>query len=508
VSTLICLGGWMFVLYMPNQYAVSAKIFVDTRSMLRPLLRGLAVTNTNLESSALLMRRTLLTRPNLEEVARKTDLDLTVKTNQAFDNLVSKLAEKISLAGTDRDNIFSIAYESPDPQLAKRVVDEILNTFLEAALGSTRKDTAVTQKFLDEQIAEYEKRLIEAEERLKAFKQKHVGIMPGEGSNYYGNLKQAAAALAQAELQLREIENRRNELKRQLEGEIPVFGLMEDSPITQSISSPYDSRIAALESQLDVLLLKYTEKHPEIVGIRNTIATLEEKREEELQMLAEAYAEEPDGSPAVAESPLYREMRMALGQADAEVAALKTRVDEYRKRAQEMAKLVDTIPEIEAELKRLDRDYGLNKSQHMALLKRRESARLSHEVDQSSDEVKLKVIDPPRVPLTPIGPDRIRYLSVAFFAALAAGGGLAFLLAQINPRFHTLDELKELTQLPVLGTVMMVSSSRQRTERRMELAMFGLVFSGLVASFIGLITLETLQFDLHGKVLKLTELVT
>ena len=153
-SFLVCLAGWSYTFYLSNIYEVSATVFVDTRSMLRPLLRGLAIDTNTLASEANMMKRTLLTRPNLEEIARKTDLDLTAKSEKEFSAIVESLAKRIKITGTSRDNIYVISFESSDPQQAKRVVDEMLSTFLESALGTNRKDSDVTQKFLDAQIAD------------------------------------------------------------------------------------------------------------------------------------------------------------------------------------------------------------------------------------------------------------------------------------------------------------------------------------------------------------------
>lgn len=508
LSTVVCFGGWFFALYQPNIYEVKAKIFVDTRSMLKPLLQGLAVDSQSLASSASLMKRTLMTRPNLEEVARKADLDLKSKGDQEFEAVVTALAEKIKLEGTSQDNIYEIGYTDTNAQQAKRVVEELLNSFLEAALGSNRKDTAVTQKFLDEQIAEYEGRLLAAEQRLKEFKQKNVGNMPGEGSSYFTNLQNVRANLQKAEMELQEAQNRSQTLRHQLEGEEPVIGIMGEGAGLQSpVGTPYDARIAKLRDQLDQLLLQFTDKHPDVTGIRQQITELEARRDEQLKQLA-AQQTGDEGAGAVSgmgEGGVYQEIKLAMAEADAEVAGLSARVAAFRQQVGQLERAVETIPEIEAELKRLDRDYGLNKQQYDELLKRRESARLSQEVDQQADDVKLKVIDPPRVPALPIGPNRVQLMTMVLIASFGAGIGLAFLLSQINPRFYSSDELKEITQLPILGTVSLVFSERQRTERRMELAVFAVMLIGLIAIYGGLVTLEALHFNLNGRISSLLE---
>ncbi|MEQ8232940.1 MAG: Wzz/FepE/Etk N-terminal domain-containing protein [Gammaproteobacteria bacterium] len=504
LSLAICILGWSYVFYLPNIYEVRAKIFVDTQSMLRPLLRGLAIDTNALVNTANLMRRTLMTRPNLEEVARKADLDLEAKTEREFDMLVDSLGKRVKLTGTSTDNIYEIAFEDADIQRAKRIVDELLNRFLETALGSTRRDTAVTQKFLDEQIQEYERRLIEAEERLKEFKQRNAGKMPGTGNTYFEDLELARARLKQADLEMREAINRGDVLRRSLAGEEPVFGLMGDQMLDPTATSKYDGRIEKLEEQLDQLKLHYTEKHPDVVGILEQIERLKEKREEELTLLAQNPEPSFSSGPSdPLQGSVYQEMNLAMAQADAEVAALRARVEAYQRDVEALENAVGTMPEIEAELKRLDRDYGLNKQQYEELLKRREAARLSEEADAQADDIKLKVIEPPRIPLAPIGPKRVQLLTMVMLAALGAGAGLAVLLSQINPRFYSSEELKEVAQLPLLGTVSLVFSRRQQTERRMELAMFAVVLLGLFSLYGALVALDSMHVDLNAKLVNL-----
>ena len=496
-SAALSLVGWAVTYSLPNVYQVDAKIFIDTHSMLRPLLKGLAVESDSLASTSELLRRTLLTRPNLESVARKTDLDLQTKTAREFDAVVTTLAANVSLIGTSRDNVFQIVYTDSDKKRAKLVVDELLNTFLEAALGSNRRDTAATRKFLDEQVAEYEQRLLEAEQRLKEFKQKNVGQMPDEGSSYFKSLQSGKTNLRASEQELQETRNRAASLHAQADR-----APMQETPgAPGGPTTQFDARIAKLQDQLDQLLLLYTDKHPDVTGIRSQLVSLRELQAEDLK--SQAAAQSSAGEAGTTNTPrrlVDPELQLAIAQADGQISALMARVAFQKREITELEKAVDTIPEIEAELTRLDRDYGLNKEQYDELQKRREAARLSEDVDQQADTVKLKVIEPPRIPLSPVGPNRIRFMSLALAAGLAIGAGLAFLFSQISPRFYSADELKDVTHLPVMGSVSMVFSEQQRSERRMELAVFSLVLLGLFSVFGALVALESLNFDLKGQV--------
>lgn len=526
-AAAIAFIGWFVVLALPNQFEVSAKVFVDSGSMLRPLLQGMVVNSTLAQDSALLMRRTLLTRPNLEQVARRTDMDLNAQTPEAFDRLITELGSRISITSPRGEDIYTVSYKNSDPKLAKKVVDELLNTFFESALGGSREDRSVTQKFLDEQIADYEKKLVEGEERLKDFKQKNMGLLPGSGPDYFARQQEARGQLDQAKLELSEALRRRDELKRQLDDartgandEEALFGMRPQDmalpsagaaqpTVTQAeleASSPevmqLSARIQAMQAKLDELLLQYTDKHPDIVALRETIAQLEKKKADVIKALPPPPPPQPvagpsgPGGPVV--NPIIESLTINLSDAEATAAALTTRVQEYEERARKASEMANTTLQVEAELKRLDRDYGLFKQQYDQLIERREAARMSQQAEQTASDMQLKMLEPPRLPLAPVGPNRPLLLSGVFGGSLAAALGLALLLAQLNPRIFTRLELQQVTGLPVLGAVSLVSNRWRKSEKRMELAFFGLVFLLLSGFYGGLMTLQLLEVDLHG----------
>ena len=165
-----------------------------------------------------------------------------------------------------------------------------------------------------------------------------------------------------------------------------------------------------------------------------------------------------------------------MGEAEASVVALQVRVKEYQRRVNELKNKVDTIPKVEAELSRLNRDYAVNKTNYETLVARRESAIISEQAQQSSDTVKFKVIDPPRVSLSPVGPNRILFDTAVLFGGLFIGCVFAVFLSQIKPTFEHRGTVMEVVGLPVLGSVSMVWSQRQRIKNKLEVFSFGLVF--------------------------------
>ncbi|HZF27061.1 MAG TPA: XrtA system polysaccharide chain length determinant [Steroidobacteraceae bacterium] len=479
----IAITGWGIVLSMPDIYEAKAKVYVDTETVLKPLLSGLAV-NTDMTSQVNMMSAVLMSRPNIEKIVRDTDLYLRAKTPEDTERLLASLPAQVSLGG-GRDSTYVIAYRDADPQMAHRVVRRFLDTFVEDSLGVKRDDSAGAQRFLQQQIREYEQKLRAAEDRLADFKKQNVGLMPSERGDYYTRLPTEINLLEELRAKYRATEDKRAELDRQLKGEEPTFGLTGASGPT----GPNDALIAQYKAQLETLLVQYTEKHPQVIAVRETIAKLEEENRKAVASGQRGPATAIDPNTAALRkldiNPVYQTMKISLSQTELELVELKNKIRDQQALVSDLRSKVNTIPEVEAQLARLNRDYDVNHQQYTALLQRLESARLSDEAEQSSEHVKFRVIEPPLVPLNPVAPNRPLLLTVALLVALVGGGALALLLHQLNPVFSTRTTLQEQLGLPVLGTLSLVLSQLQQKELRLQPAYYAIGVALLILVFAG-----------------------
>ncbi len=464
IAWIVCIVGWAVIYKMPDQYETRAKIYIDTQSLLKPLLRGLAV-QTNIDQQIRLMVRTLLSRPNVEKIIRLADLDLHTNNQEEFDQLVKKLQKEIKFKKAGRGaNLYELLYVDSDKELGQEVLQAVITVFIENSIGETRDDSQSAKVFLNKQIKLYEKRLVEAETRLKDFKQKNVGMLPSSGKDYYSRMQQAKARLNQAELALREAERQKEALEAEIEGEVPSFGLGSRRSLVEGFSTPYDARIESMEKNLDDLLLQYTEKHPDVISVRRVLANLRSKQaKEQAKMKVELGTDA--GSYELNKNPVFQQLKINLGQITAQIATLKVRVEEYKKQYEQLQKMVNTIPEIEAQLKALNRDYAITKKQYNEFLERRESAAISESVEQTTDSVQFKVIEAPRVEPKPVGPKRILLSSLVLLAGLGIGVGIAFVISQIKPVVLSGRELSRMTGLPLLGSISAITSPVQRKRR-------------------------------------------
>ncbi len=472
--------GAGIVLRVPDKFEANARVFVDTQSILKPLMTGLTV-QPNIDQQVVMLSRTLITRPNMEKLVRMADLDAGETSKQQKDALIDNLMRTLeikTMAG--RENIYGLGYRDTDPERAKRVVQSLVSIFVESSLGNSRKDSDTAKRFIDEQISIYEKKLEEAESRLKEFKLKNIAINLEDGKNNIGRMSSYGEQVNRAKLELREAEMARDALRRQILGDGKSMGSAE-------VALPeMDSRIDTQKKNLDNLLQKYTELHPDVIGTRRIIKELEAQKKEEIEALRKAAAANPDALVGSANNELKR----SIATAEANVASLKARVAEYESRFNQLRHLVQNEPEMEAELAQLNRDYAVHKKQYEDLVSRRESASLSGELESVAGVADFRVIDPPSVSSKPVAPNRMILLPMALVAALGIGLAVCFLASQIRPVFTDTKTLREVTELPLLGSVSLVAGHKNRIRESAEFKRFVAALAALIGLYmVGMVVL-------------------
>ncbi|UMR29329.1 chain length-determining protein [Massilia sp. MB5] len=475
---LIALAGWAKVAAMPDDYQTTARVFVDTQSILKPLLSGMTSV-PNIEQQVAIMSRTLLSRPNVERVIRMVDLDIGTRTAREHEQQVDELMRQIRIGSTGSYDIYTISYNHRDPHLVRDVVQSLLTIFVEGSFKGKKGDSDKAVQFIDEQIRSYEEKLQSAENLLKEFKLKNNFLLPRQGIDFGAQLLMSSDALNNAQLELTEAEQARKAIRAQIEGEEPVLGV---DPLPSTIeNSELDARLLALNKNLDTLLMQYTDQHPDIVAARRLIAQLEQRKVEESKQKSAA------GDPGRNYSPMLQQLKVALAESGAKVASVKARVQDMQQRHARLLAHSKAVPEIETQLAQLNRDYQVNKENYEKLIGRREAAKLSGDLSSTTEMMSFKIIDPPTVPLRPIGPNRALLCSLVLAAALGAALLLAFLISQVRPTFLSPSELRDRTGLRLLGTVAMSWTLQEKIRRRRSHLCFGSGLAGLACAYGGVL---------------------
>ncbi|HKO89270.1 MAG TPA: XrtA system polysaccharide chain length determinant [Burkholderiales bacterium] len=482
VAWAVAIVGAILLFRMPDKYEASARVYVDTESVLKPLMSGLAV-QPDVDQQIAILSRTLISRPNVEKLIRMTDLDLGVTSTRDKESLVESLMQTLQVKGGGRENLYTISYRHTNPSEAKRVVQALLSIFVESGIGDKRNSSDTARRFIDEQIKVYEAKLEEAENRLKDFKLKYMGFYGGEGRDYFSQLAQLSDQISVARLELRASQQARDALKRELAGEEPIY-LPEGADATLSGPLPeIDARIDTLKRQLDDMMRTYTDKHPDVVGTKRVIESLEEQKRKDLTEIASR--KKADGTPQrpVNNNPVFQQIKIQLAETEANVAALEGRASELQTRYDRLKATAQMRPQIEAEFTQLNRDYDVQKRNYEALVSRRESAALGGEMDAAAAVADFRIIDPPAASPNPVAPNRSLLLPAVLLIALGAGLFVSFVMSQVLPTFHDARGLREAVQRPVLGTVSMLSTPTVARQRRRSVLMFAGGVAGLVAVY-------------------------
>ena len=462
VSWIVALLGWTVVYGLPDQYTSTAIMNIDTESLMKPLLKGLSV-ESEVEKGEDILSRRLLNKDNLEKVIKQTDLKSKATSEEAMDRLTEELAGSLVFERTGGEKaIFSLSLEGRSPELVYQIVSRSLESLVESTLQSARTDTAAAQEFLDDQITKYEKRLSIAEQTLAEFTRENIGLMPDEAGGYYKRLQGEQDQLEQLRTDLRLAEQRLVEMNKQLKGELPILGGSQMSKLRQ------------YREQLQDLLTQYTESHPDVKALRAIIAET---------LAAENAEPEVLGMDDTEYNPAYEELKAGARNASIELETIKVKLADQQVKVTELQSSLDLIPEIEAKLAKLNRDYDVTNNRYLKMVERRETARLSQAVGESGSNINFRIITKPEVATEPSGPNRMLLISLIFAAAIVAGLAWGFLKYSLQPTFIFLRQLSDQIGLPVLGTVGLYLGTGHKIKRKMQLTSYLLVFSLLVVSY-------------------------
>ena len=490
VAWIASLVGVVWVWRIPDRFEASARVYVDTDSILKPLMAGLAV-QPNFDQKIGMLSRTLISRPNMEKLVRMADLDLKSQSKEEADALIDQLSRGVQIRGATGVNLYTLAYNDTEPERAKRVVQSLVSIFVESGLGASRKDTDSAKTFLAEQIKAYESKLEAAEARVKEFRIRNLELQNPDGKDATARLAEVNTALETARQQLREAESTREAVRQQLATErARILAAANASPAeaTFPVATPeLDSRIEAQKRTLDGLLQRYTEQHPDVLSTKRLIKDLEEQRRKEateLRKAAIAAAAAQGQSNVGSTNPAIQEGSRALAAAELQVATLKARVSDLSSRFQAAREGMKTAPQLEAEAAQLNRDYAINKKNYDDLVARRQSAVMSGELDVASGMAEFRLIDPPRVTPQPVSPNRAALNFGVLMASLGLGALVAFASSQLRPTVNDPDELRNLTGLPLLGVVTMLASDEDRRQQRLGLYRYFAASGSLVGLFV------------------------
>jgi polysaccharide chain length determinant protein (PEP-CTERM system associated) len=457
------LVAWLAISSLPDVYEAKAKIYVDSSSRQGPLLAG-SLVNSELDTQLTFVQATLTSRPYLVKLLDRLQSDgqyqfsasqrSTILESLQTDVVVAPEGRSPSGAG----RLFIVSYKHSDRSLALAVVDQLVANFVEQSRSGSRQQTENVQNALEMQRKDLEARLASSETQLATFKKQNIGVLPGQGGDNFTRLQTERDNLQVARNQLAVLQRQRETVNGQMRGEVRVQPVSGSQTGGVAAQKDIDARIKDAESKLEDLLVSYTDRHPEVLALRQNIADLRTRREAELLSLEQGGL--GSGSLNVTANPVYQSLRAQLAKVDVDLAVAREDIAQRERRIATLQSNAATAPDIEAELSRLNRDYSVTKGQYDSVLDKVQRAQLSESADET-EVVKYQLVEPPSARSNPVAPKRILFLLAAFVLSIGGGLVVAFLFNQLQPVFHSSASLAKELRLPVLGSV---TSGSQTTE--------------------------------------------
>jgi len=472
-TAVLCAIG---VAAIPERYEASSRIYVDTQTVLKPLMANLAY-QPDIDQQVGMLARTLISRPNVERLVRRPELGLDVSSRPKTDALVSSLMNQIRITPTPEGNLYDITYRGSSPSGAQHLVEATVDMFVNASAGAKKRDSQDAGRFIEAQIEAYRVKLNDAEDRLQAFRARNVGVAGVSSLEYFNRIALLSEQIDKLDADLEAAVHSRDAYRRELGLDTSRANASNSDGDAPAGPPEIEQRLTDQRKQLDEQLGRYTEAHPDVIATRHVIEQLEaQAHEARMQPVGLVRRVNTSGGAG------GQQLRISLAELEARVNAMQSQ------RARQGAQLADTralsarLPQVEAEYAQLNRDHDALRVNYESMVARRESAALGVKLDETSQLAEFRVVEPPRVSPAPVFPSRLHLAAIALVLSIAAGLGAAMLVDALSPTLVEPDDLRRLTGRPVLGAMTVLPTADRHLAQRRG----GLTFAAAAAAMFTL----------------------
>lgn len=467
---LIALFVGLFLL--PRKYVSTTSVLAQESDILQPLLENRAVSTQAVDRAGL--ARQVVFSPKVMRQLLTIGGWMDEKPSAVMqDRLIEQIRDR-TLIKSARQNLVQITYTDNDPERAYKVAGAMANLLIEESLASKERESREAYEFIDKQVTDYHDKLTEAENNLQAYRSANADAQPGSATDVNSRISALRTQVEQTRMSLMELRSREDALSSQLSGESAVTAV-------QTRETLYRTQLLDLQNQLDTLLLSYTDKHPDVVRIRHQMADIQAVMKQEEQRRNQPRTGDEASEARV--NPLYQELRSRLAETRREIAASQSRMGASEGLLGDELGRSRRIAASESTLAELTRDYEVNRDIYQDMLRRRENARVSMEMDRERRGLTMRIQDPAQMPVRPTGLRFMHFALGGLAAAVAVPLGLLFLLARFDPRVRSPRQLERQGHYAVLTVVPRYRTPRDRRREFIRIAVSASIFCAVVIAY-------------------------
>jgi succinoglycan biosynthesis transport protein ExoP len=463
------LAVWIVSWWLPSIYRSGTLILVEQptvpQQFVVPNIAG------DLQERLQSITQQILSRTRLLHIIEGLNLYAKARQQHTPDEIVERMRKDIEIELVrDKNNelsSFNIYYSSRDPQVAQRVTSELSNLFISENLEARQAQSQSTTKFLESELEEARKSLSEQEEKVREFKDKHLGELPGQTQS---NLQ----ILSGLQNQLQTEEEALNHAKQQnvyLESLLGQYRNLPETPKTAGTAPmglpEIEQELQKLRAQLADLTAHYTDRHPDVRKTKEQIARTEKMRDQMAASLKSKTADpekadgSTDGVPLRDAGPIL-ELESQLKVSKIEIANRQKAVDEIKSKIPDYQARLNRSPVMEQQLADLTRGYDQSKANYDSLLKKKNDSELATSLELQQQGEHFRVLDPPSLPVKPYSPKRLQLCAIGLVVGLLFSGVSTAGAELLDDRIHDEKTLKKLIQVPVLSEIPNVSTDKEK----------------------------------------------
>ena len=488
------LAVWSASWVLPSRYRSGTLVLVEQPSMPKDYVTP-NVTD-DLQARLQSITQQILSRTRLLHIIDELNLYATSRGRLNPDELVERMRKdiEIELVRDERHQItsFNIYYSSHDPRLAQQVTSELTNLFISENLELRQQESGDTTKFLESQLETARQNLAEQEEKVRVYKDQHLGELPTQLNSNLQILSGLQSQLQNEEDSLNADRQQNAYLQSMLEQSRALQRTPKNGDGTPVGIPALDQELEKLKAQLADLTSRYTDHHPDVRKLTEQIAKTEKLREHALADLKTGAAttsgssnstvsttddmDSRDGAATMQLQGQLKANQIDLSSKEHEITALKAKINDYQGR-------LNQEPVREQQFADLTRGYEQSKANYDDLLKKKNSSQMATSMELLQQGEHFQMIDPPSLPLKPDFPNRLKFCGIGLGIGIALGGALAGGTEFLDDRLYNEKALKELLPVAVISEIPSITSLEEERKQERKL-WFSWVAAGLLFATI------------------------
>ena len=452
---------------LPDQFRSDTLILVVPQRVPESYVK--ATVTTRIEDRLQSISQQILSRTRLERIIQDFNLYVEERRVGIMEDIVEKMRKDIEVQIVKGD-AFRVSYIGSEPRTVMKVTERLASLFIEENLRDREVLAEGTNQFLEAQLEDARRRLMEHEKKLEVYRKQYSGELPSQLDSNMQAIQNTQMQVQQLVESMNRDRDRRLVVERQLadiSAEMPVVMAAGPDPGDPAAAGTTAQQLAGARAALQALQLRLKPGHPDIGILQRRIRDLEKKADAEA---ADAPVSGPEASRPASPAAAFRQKRMndlraELDQLDRQIGLKQTEEKRLRSAASGYQARVDMAPTRESEMAELTRDYTTLQTLYASLLTKREDSKIAANLERRQIGEQFKLLDPARMPEKPFSPNRRMINFAGIAAGLAIGLGLIGLLEYRDTSFRTDDEVAGLLALPVLAVVPMMRSEVERRKR-------------------------------------------